>query len=358
MAILWAWSLVLLALLGFCPSAQAASPAGPSQQVLEVAGNGELRAKTVIPAGTSRFWVIRLDGDGALLPRAVDGFKIVGEPEEDVLAFESAASNSAPVNETVELTIGVRHAKWGTTRVLIRTEIGGRIADGEAGRDPWFSGGVGLAWPIYPAPTDAATDSIGNSAVGGLSVVANKPLGGSWIGLVELDTNWEGATRGVSSRSGSDWQSVRFGFGFGQYRPYGTRWSLGSGVDFGEYGVGASRPVYTKFEFDRTALPGQPWEGRAQLMGTFGSGVGFGAGAGWDFRLSGPMTVGLMTEAGANSGGSYHAGAGPAFGFNVPAWDSTLRIRTGARLGVKKNSNDAATGMIAPFLHVGMQKGN
>lgn len=336
-----------LALLWFVPSAQA-NPAGPSQQVVTVTGNGDLNGNLTVPAGTTRFWVIRLDGDGALSPRAVQDFRLV-EAEEDQLTYESAASNSVPASEATLASIGVHHEQWSTTRVMLRSEVGGRIADGDSGKDPWISVKSGLNWPIY---------TNGNGAMGGLSLAANKPLGGPWVGTVGLDTNFEGATRGLSSMSGSDWQAIRFGFGLGQHRPYGARWSLGAGLDFGQYGVGAARPLYAKLEASRTALPGQPWEAAGQVLTTVGtSGVGLGANVGCDFRLQGPWTVGLSADANTDSDGA-QVGAGPAFGVNIPVGKDTLRIRTGARLGIKKDPAGKTDGTITPFLQMGLQKGN
>ena len=338
-------TLVLTVLL---PQTANANPAGPSQQVIQVSGNGDQDGSLTVPAGATRFWVIRLDGDGALSGRAVQGFRLV-EAEEDQLTYESAASNSAPASEPTLVSVGVHHDKWSTTRLMLKSEVGGRIADEDSGRDPWVSVKSGLNWPIYTG---------GNGALGGLSLAAVKPLGGPWVGVVGLDSNWEGATRGLSSQSGSDWQSLRFGFGIGHHRPYGARWSLGAGLDFGQYGVGATRPLYAKLELSRTALPGQPWEAAGQLLGTLGtSGVGVGANVGADFRLQGMWTVGLSADANMSPDGA-HVAAGPSFGTNIPVGKDTLRIRTGTRLGVKKDPTGKPDGVITPFLQVGLQKGN
>lgn len=346
-ALLQVGAFVVLA-LAVAPATANAQPAGPSQQVVSVTGNGDLTGTALVPAGTTRLWVVRLDGDGALSPRAVEGLRLTAA-EEDQLTFESAASNSAALAEPAELAVGVHHDTWGTTRLLVRTEVGGAVSDEDAGKNPWLSARTGLVWPI---------SSKGNGALGGLGLAAVKPLGGPWVGLVELDTNFEGATRGFSSQSGSDWASYRFGFGFGQSRPYGTRWALGAGVDFGQYGVGAERPLYAKIEASRTSLPGQPWEGRVRALGTVGpSGASLGGSAGWDFRLLGPATVGLSADANAAPGSELHAAVGPSVGVNVPIKGSTLRIRSGARLGIAKDAS-GQTGVITPFIELGLEKGN
>lgn len=341
---------MVLALAVLLPQTANAAPAGPSQQIREATGSGDLTVDFRVPTGTTRFWVYRLDGDGVLSARAVEGFRLLPGDEDDKLTFESAASNSVPVPEPAVVVVGIHHNTWSTTRLLLTTEIGGRVADADVGRDPWMSAKTNLVWPI---------STKGNGALGGLNLAANKPLGGSWVGLVETDTNWEGATRGLSSQSGSDWQALRFGFGFGQSRPYGMRWSASAGLDFGQYGVGASRPLYAKVEADRTALPGQPVEARGQALATFGpNGTSIGGNAGWDFRLAGPFAVGLSADAKVDPDWSYHAAAGPALGWNAPIGGNTLRIRTGARLGVMKDAAGKSDGIITPFLQMGLQKGN
>lgn len=340
---------VVLAMAVLLPQTANATPASPFQQIREATGSGNLTVDFQIPAGTTRFWVDRLNGDGVLSARAVERFHLLPGDEDDKLTFESAASNSAPVSEPVELAVGVHHDTWGMTRVILTAEIGGKMADADVGRDPWLSAKTNLVWPAT---------SKDNGALGGLYLAANKPLGGPWVGLVEVDTNWEGATRGLSSQSGSDSQAFRFGFGFGQSRSYGLRWSTSAGLDFGKYGFGASRPLYAKIEADRTALPGQPVEARGQALATFGfNGASVGGNAGWDFRLSGPFTVGLSADAKVNPDWSYHAAAGPSLGWNTPIAGNTLRIRFGARLGVAKDAAKSV-GIITPFLQVGLRKGN
>ncbi|MEK7122824.1 MAG: hypothetical protein AAB855_03115 [Patescibacteria group bacterium] len=348
MLLLKAGALCVLALATLSGAAQA-EPAGPSQQVVTVAGSGDLTGTFMVQTGTTRFWVYRLDGDGVLSGRAVEGFRLLQGDEEDVLAFESSASNSAPIAESVQATVGVRHNSWGTTRLLLKTETGGKVSDENVGRDPHVAASLGLDWPIY---------SGGNGAVGGLGLSAVKPLGGPWVGRVEIDSHWEGVARDASSRSGSDWQAIRFGFALGQSRPFGTRWSLGGGIDFGQYGVGASRPLYAKFDVDRTALPGQPVELRARALGTFGlSGVSVGGNAGADFRLWGPVTIGLSADGNMIPGGKQHVAAGPSWGLNIPIGKETLRIRNGARLGVAKDAS-GVTGVVTPFLELGLERGN